>query len=175
MEKKSVFTRNPEVEELAQEKLHYSVEEVKRRTIAQLQKELNGLRKSNVSDKSPGSGLKTPPHRHIGGAYIRTLKKLYEQKRAMFSLLEEDSDFDDEDLQDWEESLQRLKNEIQTYSKRYEHALVEKWERKREKLKQLEDEGLLDEIIGEKWAKKHEGACRPLKPPSNRGNDTPPL
>jgi len=176
MERKGVFMRDPQVEEMAQEKLHYSMEEVKRKTIAQLQKELNALRKSNVMDdddddntsppeskksqksklRSAEDGKKTPPHTHIGGAYIHSLKKLYEQKRTMFALLEEDSDFDDEDLQDWEDSLYRLKAEINNYSRRYEQELVERWERKREKLKQLEDEGLIDEQLGVKWSRKLE-------------------
>jgi hypothetical protein len=210
MERKGVFTRDPQVEEMAQEKLHYSMEEVKRKTITQLQKELNALRKSNTKDsgnvnnnnnnrvndddyeeddnddddntsppeskksqklksRSAEDGKKTPPHKHIGGAYIHSLKKLYEQKRAMFSLLEEDSDFDDEDLQDWEDSLHRLKAEIQNYSRRYEQELLERWERKREKLKQLEDEGLIDEQLGVKWSRKLErGTGRPFKTPSNK-------
>lgn len=132
------FTRNPQVELEAVRRLHYTVAEVKRKTIHELRKELGGAANKSPTKRSP----------------VSEMKKLLEAKKAHYALLQDDPDFDQEDLDDWLQSMAKLERHIQnaTMSKVTQEA--QKWQRKQAKLRELDQAGLLDDDLAQKWKAK---------------------
>lgn len=142
------FSRDPAVELEAVRQLHYSAAEVKRKTIHALKKELGS---------SPGAQQSPPSKKETT---VADLKHILQAKIEHAQVLERDLDFDQGDLDDWQESIARLQKRIADLETKQTNHLAVRWQRKQRKLKKLDEDGLLDETLAEKWREKQ----RRLKP-----------
>ena len=147
------FSRDPEVELEAVRRLHYTVPEVKRKTIHALKKELG----AGAQQRSPPSNAQrtrqpSPP----SAPRVAELKQLLQAKVDHVQVLERDLDFDQDDLDDWHESIARLQKQIADWEAKQTNHLALRWQRKQRKLKKLDQDGLLDEALAEKWREKQQ-------------------
>ena len=174
------FTRNPAIESAAVTVLHYTPDPVKRKTIASLQKELNETISLSPSMNSTPSSLPNVNSRSLTSTRrkhvsfspsnddkedVEELKDMLARQEKIQQIINNDPDFDQEDRRDWEqnitlttkkiERLVRKKQEAVEREKQEKSALT-KWRRKQDKLKELEDTGLIDPSIARKWADKQE-------------------
>lgn len=153
------FTRDPALELEAVKRLHYSVAEVKRKTIHALKKELAPPPPPHRSDASPKSA--SPASTSSKSTDVATtgsvaeLKALLRAKLEYGQVMERDMDFDEDDLHDWRASIERLERQIEATN-----PMAVRWQRKQRKLKKLEEDGLLDAVLLQKWSDKQ----RVLKP-----------
>lgn len=201
------FSRNPAIESAAVEKLGLSVDQVKRRTIAELTKELKrgGFSTLPVKTVDPAedkdelrSALKKSSDRKVnvsfGDKHISSngnsnsnneesrgglseeslakwieLHKLYKAKVKFRRQLEADPDFTEEDLRDWDASVERTRQRVEHIigiDIGDEDALAllwEKWERREAKLAEMTAMGIMDSKLTEKWSDKQATLLKILK------------
>lgn len=129
-DEEETFIRNPDVERAAVQVLGYREDQVKRLTISQLERELEISAPRKVNR-------------------LKQLQQLLEKRKNFTPVLENDPDFDDSDLEAWDESLERLEKEIER-----ESSGRERWERRQRKLLKMEEDNLLDVTLAKKWAEK---------------------
>lgn len=170
----SQFTRDSTLELAAMEQLGYTVDQIKRKTIAQLQRELQKHAKEqqhtpsplrNVDSGSSSSSTSNSTSNSSAGkkrvtfeleqldsgavdedpvVVIRRLEATIHLKEAFTATLEQDSDFTDDDLVDWHASIEQLQNQLGHYRTAHAERLQKLWERKQSKLKAMEQQGLLE-------------------------------
>lgn len=138
------FHRDPELELEAARRLHYTVAEVKRKTIHALRTELQKC--TPIKKSSPA---KSPATTTNGGDLSAALAA----KRAHLLVLEQNMDFDQDDLDDWQDSIERLERQIATKSQSH---LAQRWQRRQMKLRELDEAGMLDATLAEKWKRKQQ-------------------
>lgn len=155
------FSRNVAVESAALEKLGYTVDQVKRKTIAQLTKELQEVATNAKEVTSPNRKKRvtfnrevSPPlRRNSVDALLQGVERVLRAKQAYTTTLEEDDDFTDADLHDWHQSIETLKRHAEQLRGSHLRAL---WERRQEKIKEMESHGLLEASLAQKWAEKQQ-------------------
>lgn len=136
------FTRNPEIEAAAVAKLGYTPAQVKRRTVAQLTKELEKLRAPSKEVTFSAAGR------------IRELERRLRAKQDYTDTLEQDEDFSEGDLDDWDDSIQALQDQVDQFYEAHGAELRELYERRQKKLHDMEQQGLLEPTLARKWAEK---------------------
>ena len=158
------FSRNIKIETDALEKLGYSVGQVKRNTISHLERELKKWQNTpelldgshNMrNEQNPVHPPRKQEHRSPSVTWampeenqFKKMQDLLQRKKDYTDTLENDPDFDEEDLEDWLDSIYYLEVQLNNH--------VNYWERKQKKLTKLEEAGLLDAKLAKKWAEKQE-------------------
>jgi len=158
--------RNPEIEAQAVKVLGYTPDQAKRKTMAQLQRELK--KASTLSPKKKAVTFEDEKRRaSTSGDFLDDIQQIHKCLRAKIRFttqLEQDADFSGDDLAEWHKSIARTRRRLEKIIHRHAGDQVgggsgdlNEWLHRREaKVDEMKSMGLLDRELLEKWEAKHQ-------------------